>query len=51
MNWSLELTLTGSVLVLRDTKGVIHTQDMSLNQGRLYVDGDEATVEPSDKVR
>ena len=49
--WSLELTLTGSVLVLRDTKGVIHTQVLALNQSRLYVDGNEATVSPSDKVR
>ncbi|MCA8915704.1 MAG: hypothetical protein KDB90_09855 [Planctomycetes bacterium] len=49
--WSLELTLTGSVLVLRDSKGVIHTQVLGLKDGRLYVDGDEATVGPSDKVR
>ncbi|MCB9895834.1 MAG: hypothetical protein H6839_15410 [Planctomycetes bacterium] len=50
-SWSVELTLAGVVLMLRDTDGVIHTHALTLNNGRLYIDGDEATVGPSDKVR
>lgn len=42
--WSVELTLTLPVLVLRDSKGGIHTLTLDLIQGRLHIDGDEATV-------
>jgi hypothetical protein len=49
--WSIELTLSLPVLVLRTNKGTIVQHALSLVNGRLYVDGDEATVNPSDRKR
>jgi len=48
-SWSVELTLTLPVLVLRDSKGEIHTLTLDLIQGRLHIDGDEATVGQSNR--
>lgn len=48
-SWSVELTLTLPVLVLRDSKGEIHTLTLDLIQGRLHIDGDEATVSQSSR--
>ena len=50
-SWSVELTLTLPVLVLRDSKGEIHTLTLDLIQGRLHIDGDEATVSQSSRKR
>jgi len=49
--WSIELTLSLPVLVLRTSKGTIIMHTLNLVNGRLHIDGDEATVNPSDRKR
>lgn len=49
--WSIELTLTLPVLVLRDSKGEIHTLTLDLIKDRLHIDGDEVTVSQSSRKR
>ncbi|MBE7490338.1 MAG: hypothetical protein HS108_01035 [Planctomycetes bacterium] len=44
--WKLEFNLVGAVLVLESSQGTVRVHTLAYN-GRVYIDGDEAGVSPS----